>query len=69
MTRFCEARPEAHAAKVLHSLELHVFPFIGNALVTDLKTADLLIPLWVAEKKGCLETAARIQQRTTVIMR
>ncbi|MCI4214214.1 tyrosine-type recombinase/integrase, partial [Dickeya dianthicola] len=60
---------EAHAAKVLRSLELHVFPLIGNVLVTDLKTANLLIPLRVAEKKGCLETAARIQQRTTVIMR
>ncbi|MBI0520984.1 integrase, partial [Pectobacterium parmentieri] len=47
----------------------HVFPLIGNVLVTDLKTANLLIPLRVAEKKGCLETAARIQQRTTVIMR
>ncbi|MBJ7222527.1 MULTISPECIES: tyrosine-type recombinase/integrase [unclassified Brenneria] len=60
---------EAHAAKVLRSLELHAFPLIGNVLVTDLKTANLLIPLRVAEKKGCLETAARIQQRTTVIMR
>ncbi|MGM3190703.1 phage integrase central domain-containing protein [Dickeya dadantii subsp. dieffenbachiae] len=69
MTRFCEARPEAHAAKVLRSLELHVFPFIGNALIAAPKTADLLIPLRMTEKKGCLETAARIQQRTTVIMR
>ncbi|MCI4070016.1 integrase arm-type DNA-binding domain-containing protein, partial [Dickeya dianthicola] len=43
---------EAHAAKVLRSLELHVFPLIGNVLVTDLKTANLLIPLRVAEKKG-----------------
>ncbi|EGG4958970.1 tyrosine-type recombinase/integrase [Salmonella enterica] len=60
---------EAHATRVLRSLELHIFPLIGNALVTDLKTADLLIPLRMAEKKGCLETAARIQQRTTVIMR
>ncbi|EDV9704819.1 DUF4102 domain-containing protein [Salmonella enterica subsp. enterica] len=60
---------EAHAAKVLRSLELHVFPLIGKIPVTDLKTADLLIPLRVAERKGNLETAARIQQRTTAIMR
>ncbi|MEB0866237.1 integrase arm-type DNA-binding domain-containing protein [Citrobacter youngae] len=60
---------EAHAAKVLRSLELHVFPLIGKFPVADLKTADLLIPLRVAEKKGNLETAARIQQRTTAIMR
>lgn len=60
---------EAHAAKALRSLELHVFPLIGKIPVTDLKTADLLIPLRVAERKGNLETAARIQQRTTAIMR
>ncbi|WP_407938277.1 phage integrase central domain-containing protein [Musicola keenii] len=42
---------EAHAANVLRSLELHVFPLIGNALVTDLKTADLLISLRAAEKR------------------
>ncbi|EPD1001712.1 TPA: tyrosine-type recombinase/integrase [Escherichia coli] len=60
---------EHHAAKILRSLELHVFPLIGKIPVADLKTADLLIPLRVAEKKGNLETAARIQQRTTAIMR
>ncbi|EIJ2662287.1 integrase [Escherichia coli] len=60
---------EAHAAKVLRSLELHVFPLFGKFPVSDLKTADLLIPLRVAERKGTLETAARIQQRTTAIMR
>ncbi|SUG50016.1 integrase [Salmonella enterica subsp. arizonae] len=60
---------EHHAAKILRSLELHVFPLIGNIPVADLKTADLLIPLRVAEKKGNLETAARSQQRTTAIMR
>ena len=60
---------EHHAAKILRSLELHVFPLIGKIPVADLKTADLLIPLRVAEKKGNLETAARIQQRTTAVMR
>lgn len=60
---------KAHAAKVLRSLELHVFSLIGKFPVADLKTADLLIPLRVAERKGTLETAARIQQRTTAIMR
>ena len=60
---------EAHAAKILRSLELHVFPFIGKFPIGDLKTADLLVSLRVAEKKGNLETAARIQQRTTAIMR
>lgn len=49
---------EHHAAKILRSLELHVFPLIGRIPVADLKTADLLIPLRVAERKGNLETAA-----------
>lgn len=48
---------------------MHVFPLIGKFPVADLKTADLLIPLRVAERKGTLETAARIQQRTTAILR
>ena len=48
---------------------MHVFPLIGKFPVADLKTADLLIPLRVAERKGNLEIAARIQQRTTAIMR
>ncbi len=60
---------EHHAAKILRSLELHVFPLIGKFPVADLKTADLLIPLRVTEKKGTLETAARIHQRTMAIMR
>ncbi|MCP6491675.1 integrase, partial [Klebsiella pneumoniae] len=60
---------EAHAAKALRSLELHVFQLIGKIPVADLKTADLLIPLRVAERKGNLETAARLQQRITAIMR
>jgi len=50
-------------------LELHIFPLIGTILATDLNTADLLIPLQVAERKGNLKTAARIQQLTTAIMR
>nr|WP_256125267.1 integrase arm-type DNA-binding domain-containing protein [Photorhabdus luminescens] len=41
---------EHHTAKILRSLELHIFP------------------LRVTERKGNLETAARIQQRTTAIM-
>lgn len=48
---------EAHAAKVLRSLEQHVFPLIGSIHVTDLKTADMLIPRRVAERKDNPESA------------
>jgi integrase len=60
---------EPHATKIRRSLELHVFPLIGRLPIAGLKTADLLVPLRTAEKKGNIETAARIQQRTTAIMR
>ncbi|WP_230492882.1 phage integrase central domain-containing protein [Martelella alba] len=43
---------EEHTAKVLRSLELHAFSFVGNTPITDLKAADLPVPLRVAEKKG-----------------
>jgi integrase len=58
-----------HAARALRALEIHLFPFIGKCPIATLKTADLLAPLRIIEKKGHLETAMRLQQRTTSIMR
>lgn len=42
---------------------------ISKIPIAGLKIVDLLIPLRVVEKKCDLETGARIQQRTTTIMR
>ncbi|EDJ9063144.1 integrase [Salmonella enterica subsp. arizonae] len=59
----------SHSARVLKSLEDNLFTAIGNQNIAELKTRDLLIPIKVVEMSGRLEVAARLQQRTTAIMR
>jgi len=53
----------------LKSLEDNLFTSIGNQNIAELKTRDLLIPIKAVEMSGRLEVAARLQQRTTAIMR
>ncbi|WP_237931615.1 tyrosine-type recombinase/integrase [Buttiauxella sp. S19-1] len=60
---------DTHAIKVLTSMETHVFPTLGKRDITELNTRDLLIPVKVVEAKGNIETATRLQQRITAIMR
>lgn len=60
---------ESHSGRVLKSLEDNLFDAIGKRNIADLKTQDLLKPLKAVEMSGRLEVAARLQQRTTSIMR
>ncbi|HID9103449.1 tyrosine-type recombinase/integrase [Klebsiella quasipneumoniae] len=60
---------ESHSGRVLKSLEDNLFAAIGKRNITELKTRDLLIPIKAVEMSGRLEVAARLQQRTTAIMR
>ncbi|WP_413536275.1 tyrosine-type recombinase/integrase [Rahnella inusitata] len=60
---------ESHSARVLKSLEDNLFAAIGKRNIAELKTRDLLIPIKAVETSGRLEVAARLQQRTTAIMR
>lgn len=59
----------SHSARVLKSLEDNLFAAIGKRNIADLKTRDLLVPIKAVESSGRLEVAARLQQRTTAIMR
>lgn len=59
----------SHSARVLKTLVDHLFPSLGHRNIADLKTRDLLTPIKVVEHSGRLEVAARLQQRTTAIMR
>jgi integrase len=59
----------SHSARVLKSLEDKLFATIGKRNIADLKTRDLLVPIKTVESSGRLEVAARLQQRTTAIMR
>ncbi len=60
---------KSHSSRVLKSLEDNLFDAIGKRNIADLKTQDLLKPLKAVEMSGRLEVAARLQQRTTSIMR
>lgn len=60
---------EAHSDRVLSSLINHVFPSIGQCDITRLSTRDLLVPIRTVETAGHLETASRLKQRLTTIMR
>ncbi|MEI7105878.1 tyrosine-type recombinase/integrase [Pectobacterium versatile] len=60
---------ESHSGRVLKSLEDNLFDAIGKRNIAELKTRDLLISIKAVEMSGRLEVAARLQQRTTAIMR
>ncbi|WP_268646298.1 tyrosine-type recombinase/integrase, partial [Escherichia coli] len=60
---------EDHAHRVLKSLEDNLFAALGERNIAELKTRDLLAPIKAVEMSGRLEVAARLQQRTTAIMR
>ncbi|WP_394467664.1 integrase arm-type DNA-binding domain-containing protein [Raoultella ornithinolytica] len=58
-----------HSERILNSLINHLFPAIGSKDITKLTTRDLLLPLRKIEGKGQHETASRLKQRITAIMR
>jgi len=60
---------ENHAARLLATLNNHVFPVIGHLSVTELKTRHFIDLLKGIEKKGLLEVASRIRQHLCNIMR
>ncbi|HBD3512128.1 TPA: tyrosine-type recombinase/integrase [Escherichia coli] len=60
---------DSHSERVLKSLEDNIFSSIGQRKIAELKTKDLLVPVKTVAASGRLEVAARLQQRTTAIMR
>ncbi|WP_145516575.1 tyrosine-type recombinase/integrase [Yersinia aleksiciae] len=60
---------ENHAARLLASMNNHIFPIIGHLPVTELKTRHFIDLLKEIEKKGLLEVAARTRQHMCNIMR
>lgn len=60
---------ENHAARLLASLNNHVFPVIGLLPVSELKTRHFIDLLKGIEKKGLLEVASRTRQHLCIIMR
>ncbi|MCW6600101.1 integrase arm-type DNA-binding domain-containing protein [Yersinia ruckeri] len=58
-----------HAARLLATMNNHIFPIIGYLPVTELKTRHFIDLLKGIEKKGLLEVASRTRQHLCNIMR
>tara|TARA_B100001121_G_scaffold181439_1_gene158273 strand:+ start:115 stop:1347 length:1233 start_codon:yes stop_codon:yes gene_type:complete len=52
-----------HAKDARRSLEMHVYPKIGNQLIDDISTKEIKSVLSVIQDSGKLETAHRVHQR------
>lgn len=60
---------EHYATTIQRRLEMYVFPDIGDCLIDQITTADLLLTLRKVESKGFLEITARLKNYVTEIMR
>jgi len=60
---------EGHAQKILRSLELDVFPWIGTRPIKEIRAPELLTVLRRIESRGVLEGAHRIRGLCSMIFR
>lgn len=60
---------EAHAARNLRRLELHLFPVIGKRPMAEITPGELLLALQSVERRGTVETAHRIRTLAGQIFR
>jgi integrase len=58
-----------HAAQVLRRLEKNIFPWIGNRPVKDITAPELLALLRNIESRGAIESAHRVHQTLSQVMR
>lgn len=60
---------EGHAVRVIHSLEEDAFPPLGAYPITDLTAPMILDVIRKIEQRGATETAGRILQRISSVIR
>lgn len=60
---------EGHTKRVLDSLEVEVFPILGDRPVTEITPPEVLEVIRGMEKRGILEAASRTQQRIKSVFR
>ena len=60
---------ENHADRVWRTLELDVFPMIGDIPIHEIKTLDCLAVIRAVEERGALDVASRVKQRISSVFR
>jgi integrase len=58
---------ERHADKVIESLELHVFPIIGQSPIRNITAPEILGVLRKIEARPAIDTARRVRQRISAV--
>lgn len=58
---------ESHSKAILRSMELDVFPEIGNKPIESISTPDLVKMMDKVENRGALETARKVLQRASSV--
>ncbi|MBI4006144.1 MAG: tyrosine-type recombinase/integrase [Gammaproteobacteria bacterium] len=58
-----------HAQRVMESLEHEVFPAIGKKPITDITAQEVLAVVRKVERRGALDVASRVLQRTGSVFR
>lgn len=59
----------AHADRIMRSLEVDAFPILGALPIDSITAPDILKALQQIEKRGATETAGRVLQRISAIIR
>lgn len=58
-----------HSGRVMSAMEAHMFPFIGQRPIAEIKPLELLEVLRRVERAGNIETASRLRQRCSSVFR
>ncbi|WP_111413463.1 tyrosine-type recombinase/integrase [Billgrantia lactosivorans] len=60
---------KGHAQRVWKSLEVDMFPYIGNKPITAITPPEVLAAIRKVEARGALDVAGRVLQRTSAVFR
>jgi len=60
---------KSHTERVMHSINVDAFPYLGDMSISDIKTKDVLYVVRKIEERGALDVANRVKQRIGSIFR
>lgn len=60
---------EGHKALTLRTLEQDAFPALGRRPIAEITPSELLAAMRAIEKRGALEIASRVRQRSSAVFR